>query len=207
MMCPAQGRWRQISRSVGLLLVAGHGTLLCLFGANPDWPQFLGPARDGVYLGPGLTAGWPKEGPQRVWQKSVGRGFSGPVVQEGNLILFHRLGDKEVVNCLKAADGAQVWEFEYATAYRDDFGFDPGPRATPCIAAGKVFTFGADGALHCLDLASGRKLWGVNVQQQFGAPKGFFGMACSPLVVSNKVLLNVGGSGGAGIVAFERDSG
>ncbi|MBI3876707.1 MAG: PQQ-like beta-propeller repeat protein, partial [Verrucomicrobia bacterium] len=86
-------------------------------------------------------------------------------------------------------------------------GFDPGPRAVPTIADGKVFTYGADGALHCLSLSDSKKLWSVDCKKDFGAAKGFFGRACSPLVASNAVVLNVGGKDRAGIVAFDKDTG
>src|SRR5438093_2654306 len=86
-----------------------------------DWPQFLGPTRNGVYAGADLAAAWPKEGPPVVWQKKVGQGFSGPVVASGKLILFHRLEDKETVECFDATTGKRQWSFDYPTAYRDDF--------------------------------------------------------------------------------------
>ncbi|MBI4326033.1 MAG: PQQ-like beta-propeller repeat protein, partial [Chloroflexi bacterium] len=172
-----------------------------------DWPQFLGPTRNGVYSSPHLSESWPKEGPKLLWQKKTGQGFSGPAVAEGKLILFHRQADQEIVECLDALSGKPLWSFEYATAYQDDFGFDEGPRATPAIAQGRVYTFGAEGALYCLDLASGKKLWSVDTKTEFAAPKGFFGMVCSPLVEGNDVLLNLGGRPGAGIVAFNKVTG
>lgn len=142
-----------------------------------------------------------------VWQKNVGQGFSGPAVADHKLILFHRLADQETVECLDAQTGKPIWNFAYPTAYQDDFGFDEGPRATPSIADGRVYTYGAEGMLHCLDFASGKKLWSVNTKIDFQAQKGFFGIACSPLVEGEVVLLNVGGSDGAGIVAFNKTTG
>lgn len=177
--------------------------LLACHALASDWPQFLGPTRNGNYPGADLAATWPADGPPVVWQKSVGQGFSGPVVAQQKLILFHRVDDKETVECLDARSGKQLWLFDYLTAYRDDFGFDEGPRATPSIAAGHVYTYGAEGMLHCLDFATGKKIWSVNAKTEFRAPKGFFGIACSPLVESNSVLLNIGGADGAGIVAFD----
>ena len=172
-----------------------------------DWPQFLGPARNGVYTGSDLADSWPKEGPPVLWRKRIGQGFSAPAVSSAKLILFHRLDDQEIVECLDAADGKSIWTFEYPTSYRDDFGFDEGPRATPTIADGKVFTFGAEGVLHCLNFNTGKKIWSVNTKSAFQAPKGFFGMACSPLVEGNAVLLNIGGADGTGIVAFDAATG
>ncbi len=172
-----------------------------------DWPQFLGPTRNGSSAGPPLVETWPKEGPTTLWQKKVGSGWSGPVVSGGKLILHHRVADKETVDCLNAKTGEVGWSFTYPTGYRDSFGFDDGPRATPSIADGKVFTFGAQGMLHCLKLSSGEKLWSVDAKKEFQAPNGFFGIACSPLVEGNAVLLNVGGRGGAGVVAFDKENG
>jgi len=172
-----------------------------------DWPQFLGPTRDGVYAGSNLAAAWPKEGPPVVWRQNIGHGFSGPAVAEGHLILFDRRGDKEVVTSLDARTGEPKWSNSYPTSYRDDFGFDDGPRATPCIAQGRVYAFGAEGMLSCLNLADGKRLWQVNTKNEFHPRKGFFGAACSPLVEGRAVLLNIGGSEGAGLVAFDTASG
>lgn len=181
--------------------------LLAFLASAQDWPQFLGPTRDGVYPGNDLAEIWPKEGPPVVWQKKVGEGFGGPIVAAGKLILFHRVDDKETVECLDAKTGKAIWSFDYPTGYRDDFGFDEGPRATPAIADGRVFTFGAEGALHCLDLAAGTSIWSVDCKKNFRAAKGFFGMASSPLVEGNAVILNVGGRDEAGIVALDKASG
>ena len=172
-----------------------------------DWPQFLGPTRNGRYVGTNLPSVFPKTGPAVVWKRAVGQGFSGPIVAEGKLILFHRLGDKETVDCLDAATGKEIWRFDYATRYRDDFGFDEGPRSTPTINSGRVYTFGAEGLLHCLDFATGKKLWAVDTHQQFDVRKGFFGAACSPLVEGRAVLLNIGGSKPSGLVAFDKETG
>jgi outer membrane protein assembly factor BamB len=171
-----------------------------------DWPQFLGPTRNGTYTGPALTASWPKNGPPILWQRKVDQGFSGPAVASGKLILFHRIENKETVECLNAETGKSLWSFDYPTAYRDDFGFDEGPRATPSISDDHVYTYGAEGVLTCLNLASGKKIWGLDAKKEFHAPKGFFGIACSPLVEGDAVILNIGGEG-AGIVAFDKLTG
>ena len=187
-------------------------TVFVMLAASPalraaDWPQFLGPHRDGTTTETNLSATWPKEGPPVLWQKSVGQGFSGPVVAGGKLIAFHRVADQEIVEALDAKSGKALWKAEYPTRYRDDFGMEEGPRATPAIAGDSVFTFGADGMLSAWKLASGDKLWSVDTRKQFNAGKGFFGPVGSPLVDGNAVLLNVGGIPGAGIVAFDRATG
>jgi outer membrane protein assembly factor BamB len=181
--------------------------LSAVTAAAQDWPQFLGPTRNGVYSGAEFSTVWPKTGPALLWKKEIGQGFSAPVVANGRLILFHRIGDRETVECLDAGSGRRIWVFDYPTHYRDDFGFDEGPRATPAVGGGHVYTFGAEGALHCLDFATGKKIWSVDTQSKFGVRKGFFGAACSPLEEGDKILLNIGGANGAGIVAFHKDSG
>jgi len=189
--------------------VAGMLAMIVFLSGNlcaapaADWPQFLGPERNGAYHGPALGRPWPKEGPPVVWQRQVGQGFSGPVVSGNRLILFHRIEDRATIECLETRTGKALWKAEYPTDYRDDFGFDKGPRATPAIAEGRVFTFGAEGRLSCWQLADGTAVWSLDTQKDYGAPKGFFGRACSPLVESNLLILNIGGRDGAGIIAFD----
>jgi outer membrane protein assembly factor BamB len=194
-----------MSSSCLLLLLLFSTLRLCVHAS--DWPQFLGPARNGVYSGADLADSWPKDGPPIVWQKPVGEGFSGPVVVAGKLILFHRLNNRETIECLDAKTGKPLWTNSYATSYRDDFGFDEGPRATPAISDDRVYTFGAEGMLTCLDLITGTNLWSVNAKKDFRAAKGFFGIASSPLIEGPAILMIIGGKEGAGIVAFDKTNG
>ncbi len=176
-------------------------------GPATDWPQFLGPQRNGTYRGPALARSWPKDGPPVLWKCNVGAGFAGPAVSGDRVILFHRREDQAVVECLAARTGKEIWQASYPTDYRDDFGFDEGPRATPAVVDDRVFTFGAEGGLHCWSLTNGQRLWSVDTAKEFGTGKGFFGRACSPLVWSNLVMVILGGRPGAGIVAFDAASG
>jgi outer membrane protein assembly factor BamB len=171
-----------------------------------DWPQFLGPRRSGVSTETGLIATWPKDGPPKLWDKSVGAGFSSPVVAGERLILFHRLDNNEVVECLDPATGRQRWKFAYESKYVDDFGFDEGPRSTPVIAGERVYTLGADGDLHCLELETGKKVWERRINTDYQVRKGFFGVGTSPLVDDGRLFINVGGKD-AGIVALDAGTG
>ena len=193
---------RRMRWSVVVLVVAAAGA----GAAAQDWPQFLGPARDGRYTGPPLAASWPADGPRRLWSRPVGAGFAGPAVVGGRVILFHREGGREVVEALDAATGAPVWRYDYPTSYRDDFGFDEGPRSVPVVHEGRVYTFGAEGQLHAVDLETGAGLWRVDTHADYGVRKGFFGAAGSPLVEGGRVIANVGGRRG-GIVAFDAATG
>jgi len=171
-----------------------------------DWPQLLGPARDGRSAETKLDWNWPREGPKVVWTNDVGTGWAGPVVSDGRLYLFHRVRNDEVLACFNPATGKRHWTSSYETTYRDDFGFDDGPRATPTVANGLVFTLGANGDLCAFDVKGGKRTWSRNLRNDYRADKGFFGFACSPLVIGKMLLVNVGGKG-AGVVAFEAATG
>ena len=193
-----------VARTV--ISVVGAIVVAAAVAVAQDWPQLLGPGRNGVYTGPPIVTSFPRSGPPLLWSRDVGAGFAGPAVAGGTLVLFHRVANQEVVEAMDAAAGRTKWTFGYATGYRDDFGFDEWPRAVPVIAGGRVFTHGADGWLHGLDFATGQKLWAVDTRRAFDAPKGYCGVATSPLVDGDRVMVNVGGKGG-GIVAFDASSG
>jgi outer membrane protein assembly factor BamB len=183
---------------LALFLVAG------VTGA--DWPQFLGPQRNGTSAEKGLLQSWGEKGPPEVWRKDVGEGFSAPVVVGGRLILCHRVGDEEVVECLDAANGERVWKHSDPTKYEDPLGKGNGPRSTPLVAGGRVFTLSPGGRLLCLKLADGKKVWERALLDDYEVPPSFFGVGTSPVLVGDYVLVNVGGKG-AGIVAFNAETG
>ena len=178
----------------------------CLSARADDWPQFLGPKRNGVSTETDLNLRWTKTGPPLLWSKKIGEGYSGPVIAGDRLILFHRVGDEEVVECLDAASGKGHWRHAYATQYEDQLGKGNGPRATPTIAGKYVITIGAEGTLCCLELESGKRVWSRSVNKDYNVPESFFGVGSSPLVEENLVLVNVGGKD-AGIVAFDLGTG
>jgi outer membrane protein assembly factor BamB len=181
---------------------------LCLGGdiLGADWPQFLGPQRNGISTETGLLHSWGDKGPPLLWKQKVGEGFSGPVVAKGRLILLHRLGDEEVVESLDAVTGKGQWKFSYPTAYNDQIDKGDGPRSTPVASGNRVYTLGAEGKLHCLELDSGKKVWERSLNEEYKVKQNFFGVGTTPLVEGNLVLVNVGVKG-AGIVAFDKDTG
>jgi outer membrane protein assembly factor BamB len=171
-----------------------------------DWPQFLGPTRNGASAETGLAASWPDRGPPVVWEREVGEGYSAPVVSDGTLILLHRVGDEELVEALDAGTGKPRWKFAYGTQYRDPLGKGDGPRSTPLVASGKVYTLGAEGALHCLDLKDGTKVWKKALAEDYTMRPSYFGVGTSPILEGDLLLINVGARG-AGIVAFDKATG
>ncbi len=191
-----------------------RGTFLALAlltAAAPaaDWPQFLGPARDGRSTEKVSTTFDGGE-PPVMWRKAVGHGFAGPAVADGHVILFHRQGSEAVIEAFDVKTGNSMWKHTAPTSYRDDFGFDDGPRSTPTVAGGRVFAYGADGRLTAVDAATGRELWTKDLAADFHAPKGWFGRCCAPLVVDGRVLVNMGGTHEgkpAGVAAFDVQTG
>ena len=171
-----------------------------------DWPQFLGPNRDGHSAETKLNWDWPKDGPPIAWKKDIGSGWAGPVVADGKLLLFHRVEGDEVLAALDPATGKELWTSKYATRYRHDLNSAAAPRPTPLIADGRVFTLGANGDLHAWEFATGKPVWDHNLIADYKTSKGYFGVACSPIVVGGKLMLNVGAKG-AGIVAFDPATG
>jgi hypothetical protein len=171
-----------------------------------DWPQFLGPRRDGTSLEKGLLDTFPKTGPKIVWQRDVGEGFSGIVVKGNRAIVFHRVDNNEIVECVDASTGKGNWNLPFPTQYQDALGKGDGPRSTPVIHGDKVITLGAEGMLNCMTLATGKLLWSHSLTKEYKRPLGYFGIGTSPIVEQNLVLVNVGGAK-AGIVAFDLDNG
>ena len=128
-----------------LLLYLCLSVFICGSLSAADWPQFLGPNRNATSGETGLLLTWPKDGPPKLWEKKLGEGFSAPVVAGDRLIVFHRVGDKEVVDSLDSTTGQEQWHYAYKCDYHDGYSKGDGPRATPAIAGDRVFTLGADG--------------------------------------------------------------
>ena len=171
-------------------------------GLAADWPQYLGPNRDAVYPGKALTQAWPEDGPKgHLAENENRRGVVRSRRFRKKTILFHEKSGQDVIECLNANTGETIWTNRYPTSYVDSFGSGAPPRATPAIVDGRVYTMSAQGIVVCTDMANGKTVWKVNTQKTYRAQDGFFGMACSPLIEGNAVLLNIGGTG-AGIVAL-----
>lgn len=172
-----------------------------------DWPAFLGPRHDGTSAESGLAKSWPAAGPPVVWKRQVGDAYSAPVTAAGKLIVFHRVKDEEVVECLDAATGAPKWRHAYPTAYEDRYGYNGGPRCSPAIDGDRVYTYGAEGVLTCLKLDTGDPVWQRPVNKEHNVPQGFFGAGSAPVIDGDRILLNLGGPEKAGVAAFDKMTG
>jgi outer membrane protein assembly factor BamB len=188
-------------------LIAAAALLgLAVVAAAADWPQFLGPTRDGSSAEKGLFATWTKNGPPLRWSVPVGDGYSSPVVVGKRVVVFHRVGNEETIECFETDKGKSEWKFAYATKYQDPLGKGDGPRATPLIAGGKVYTLGPDGVLTCVELESGKKVWQESLRSKYKLRDNYFGLGTTPLLEGDVLLMNLGAKG-AGIVALNKDSG
>lgn len=173
-----------------------------------DWPQWGGPQHDIVWRESGIVDRLPTDGLlPRIWSVPVGEGYSGPAVANGRVYLTDRIHDEgnERVLCFDAESGAAIWQQEYPARYT--VSYPAGPRATPVIDEGRVYTIGAVGHLFCLDAASGEEIWKKDFQQDFGTKLPTWGMAASPLVDGDKLITLVGGQNGALVVAFNKVTG
>lgn len=173
-----------------------------------DWPTFLGPRHDATSAETKLLKSFPKEGLPRVWEVPRGPGYAAPAVSNGKLIHFHRVADEEVVEALEPETGKRIWRFAYPTEYRDRYGYSEGPRCAPVTDGDLLYTYGAEGKLHCLKLATGEVLWKKDILAEYKLEQNFFGVGAPPLIEGSHVLINVGATpNGPTIAAFDKFTG
>lgn len=176
-----------------------------LAGAG-DWPQILGPARNGIAQDEQPVEPWPASGPRRLWSHEVGQGFAGPAVVGDRVLVFHRIDDIERIEALDRQTGRPVWQQDFAASYRGTINPDIGPRCVPLVHDGSIYVFGAAGDLHCVALADGKHRWSRAAYEDYRGKEGYFGAGATPIVAADKLIVNVGGSN-AGLVAFELKTG
>ncbi|MBE2283365.1 MAG: PQQ-like beta-propeller repeat protein [Prosthecobacter sp.] len=199
-------------------------TLLCLASFTlhaDDWPQWLGPQRDAVWRETGIVETFPAGGPQTLWRSKIGGGYAGPAVADGKVYVMDRevadrtsvpanafargiIPGSERVLCLDAKTGRQVWEHRYDCTYT--MSYSTGPRATPLVHEGKVWTFGAEAHLHCLDATTGKVLWAHDLKQEYNAKTPQWGFAGQLLLDGSRLVCLCGGPGSV-VVALDKDSG
>jgi outer membrane protein assembly factor BamB len=186
-----------------------------------DWPQWLGPRRDAVWRESGIVEKFPTNGPPVSWRAPIGGGYAGPSVANGRVYVADRqltqgtsnpsdpfdrnlIRGVERVLCLDEADGHVLWKYEYECPYT--ISYPAGPRVTPMVSEGKLYTLGAEGQLFCLDADSGKVLWFRDFKKDFGIKAPMWGFAGHPLLDGNRLICLVGGSGSTA-VAFDKDTG
>lgn len=150
--------------TISLLLSA-----IVVMGAAPPagWPQFGGPDRNFTVGAAGLAQGWPASGPKELWRRDLGEGLSPVAADGGRLFTMYQRGEQEVVVALDTATGRTLWEHASHAPITANMSRAPGPRSTPLVTAGAVFTTGATGRLHALEPATGRLLWTHDLFAEF----------------------------------------
>jgi len=200
--------------------------LLCSFIGSQtaradDWPQWLGPQRDGIWRETGLVEKFPDGKLPVRWRTPIAAGYSGPAVAGGRVYVTDRVLAKGVqkpkndfdrskraglerVLCLNEADGKILWKFEYDCPYTISYSL--GPRTTPVVHDGKVYTLGAQGNLYCLDAESGKPVWSHDLEKEYNTKAPIWGFSAHPLLDGKKLICMVGGKEST-TVAFDKDTG
>lgn len=169
--------------------------------------MFLGPNRDGTSAETGLLDKFTTNGPALIWQKEIGTGYSAPSIRDGKLVLFHRTGTDEIVECLNATNGKPIWHYAYPSNFQDPYGYNNGPRCTPLLAENFCYTFGAEGMLTCLHLKTGKLVWQRNTAKEWEIPEAFFGVGSTPVLEGDLLIVMIGGQPNSGVVGLDAKTG
>jgi outer membrane protein assembly factor BamB len=169
-----------------------------------DWPNFLGPNRDGISTETGINKDWGAKRPKQVWKVAMSDGgYAGPAVAGGVVYIVDHRGSDDVVRALSLKNGTKIWEFSYADARRNNYGF---ARATPTVDGEHVYTIGRLGQLYCLRTKDGSKVWDVNIVKKFRAKPPKWQFSGSLLIDGDNVIVGAGGKG-ASVVALNKKTG
>ncbi len=173
-----------------------------------QWTQFGGTDQSFKANSTDLAADWPTEGPRKVWQRELGEGYSSVLADGGRLFTMYRAEDRERVICLDEKTGKTIWEHAYTAVPRKGHGkeYGVGPRSTPLLVDGRLYTIGVAAKMHCLDAKSGEVLWQHDLAAEFKANESFGGYSSSPIEYKDTIITLVGGEG-ASIVAFNKSDG
>jgi outer membrane protein assembly factor BamB len=196
--------------------------------AELGWPNLFGPQHNSISTERGINPAWSEAGPSVVWRASIGEGYSSPVAEGADVVVFHRPlndpsaaaqadlqpgeanhGPDEVVTCLDAATGGLRWEFRHPTSFRCSTHYSSGPYSTPVIARDFVYACGTEGNLYCLNRMDGALIWQRELWTDYRLQQhGHFPVTGSPLLWKDRLILNLGASdAGAGIIAIDAVTG
>jgi outer membrane protein assembly factor BamB len=188
--------------------------------AGADWHQWRGPNRDGKAFESRLPQAWPQEPPAPLWRAAVGEGYSSPVIANGRLYILGRQQDQEICYCFHADTGQEIWRHSYPQPFElheAARAAGRGPKSTPVVDGDRVYMLGIHGKLHCLDTRSGRVIWHHDLAVEYwGVEKDvdgndlwrpICGVAASPLIEGDLVIVPVGGKKAGALTAFHKLTG
>jgi outer membrane protein assembly factor BamB len=179
-----------------------------LSAQDKDWSQWMGPERNSIWKLDLQKESLQAKDLNKLWEAAVGTGYSGPTAANGKVYLMDLLGDKiqkERVLCIDAETGEELWIHEYEVDY--SIGYPTGPRASVLIQNKKAYSFGTMGDLYCLDASSGNILWYVDGEMNYKIDYPIWGLAASPLIENDMLIIQMGGKPDACLVAFHKDTG
>lgn len=199
-------RWGGAAAVPPLQSATGRTGLLEQPAGGADFPQFLGPDRNGKLAGPKLERDWKQHPPKELWRRVVGKAWSGFAVVGNRAVTQEQRDDQEMVVCYHLQTGEILWSHADAARHESSLG-GIGPRATPTIFKGRVFAQGATGILNCLELETGRRVWTKNIIESHGAKVPNWGLSASPLVLEGQVIVAPGQPSGATLAAYHPTDG
>jgi len=182
--------------------------MLAIDAGADDWPQWRGANRDGMWRETGLLKAFDAKQVKILWRAKIGPGYSGPTVAEGRVYVTDRHDDgptRERIHCFDAGTGKYNWTHSYPCRYR--VGYPLGPRASVTIDGGLAHVLGAMGHFHCLDAKTGAVIWKQDLVKTYRARRIMWGFAAAPLIYGDFVILHIGGTDGACIVALDKKTG
>lgn len=196
-----------LALALNSILTSGH--TLADTAMGEEWPVWRGPRGDGTWKAPQLPSEWPEEGLHVVWRQNIGGGYSGIVVADGRIYTMDRQTEPreiERVLCFDSVTGEPLWIHSYEALY-GNLTYDSGPRASPTVYEGRIYTLGAAGHLNCLDAESGKIIWAKDTVAELNAERPLWGFASSPVIWENLVITHIGAKPNGCLVAFDRISG
>ncbi len=181
--------------------------LLAVTAGAADWPRFLGSEGNSTSSEANLVDRFPTNGPPVVFDLPTGIGYAAPSVRDGKLVLFHRVENFEVIQVLDALTAKPSWRHAYPTRYQDPYGYNNGPRCAPLVTTNRIYTFGAEGRLTCVDFTTGAELWQRDTAKDFEIPEAFFGVGSTPVLEGGKLIVMLGGQPNSGVAALDPETG
>ena len=186
-----------------------------------DWPQWMGPTRDNVWHDTGILEKFPKDGPKVLWRAPIQGGYSGPAVAGGKVFVMDYIskdtslndgnfeqkpvGGTERILCFNEADGKEIWKKEYDVTYK--ISYPAGPRCTPLVHEGKVYTLGAMGHLACYDAEKGSVIWEKELTKVYDTKPALWGYAAHPVIDGKKLITLAGTNQGNHVIALNKETG